>query len=225
MRSPMIPLLENLRRSPDRPAALASYARLAARYDRNCRWLNAVRFEALELLAAREGETVIDVACGSGAMLPSLGRAVGSKGRVIGIEQCPEMAAIARERVALAGLKNVEIINVAAEDARPEVRADAILFCYAHDVLQSDEAVARILGIARPGARVVAAGAKLIGWWAAPVNLWKLWRSRHYVTTFRGLRKPAARLARRCRDWQVVDTHVLGTSYLAVGHVDPEGRC
>lgn len=219
----MIPMLGNLRRSPDRPAALASYARLAARYDRNCRWLDAVRFEALELLAAREGETVMDVACGSGAMLPSLGRAVGSKGRVIGVEQCPEMAAIARERVALAGLRNVEIINAPVEDARPDIEADAILFCYAHDVLQSDEAVDRVLRTARPGARVVAAGARLIGWWAAPVNLWKLWRSRHYVTTFRGLREPAARLARRCPDWQVVETHVLGTSYLAVGHLDPKG--
>lgn len=220
----MIPMLGNLRRSPDRPAALASYARLAARYDRSCRWLDAVRFEALELLAAREGETVMDVACGSGAMLPSLGRAVGSKGRVIGIEQCPEMAAIARERVALAGLKNVEIINAPAEDARLEARADAILFCYAHDVMQSDGAVERVLGAARPGVRIVAAGARLIGWWAAPVNLWKLWRSRHYLTTFRGLREPAARLARRCPDWRVVDTYLLGTSYLAVGHLDPEDR-
>lgn len=216
----MIPMLENLRRSPDREAALASYARLAARYDRNCRWLDAVRFEALELLAAREGETVIDVACGSGAMLPSLGRAVGSKGRVIGIEQCPEMAAIARERVALAGLKNVEIINAPAEDVNLESEADAVLFCYAHDVLQSDEAVERVLRAARPGARIVAAGARLIGWWAAPVNVWKLWRSRHYVTTFRGLREPAARLALRCPDWRVVGTHVFGTSYLAVGHLD-----
>lgn len=216
----MIPMLRNLRRLPDRLAALASYARLAPRYDRSCRWLDAVRFKALELLAAREGETVVDVACGSGAMLPSLGRAVGSKGRVIGIEQCPEMAAIARERVALAGLKNVQIINAPAEDARVEVEADAILFCYAHDVLQSDEAVAQILRIARPGARVVAAGARLVSWWAAPVNLWKLWRSRHYLTTFRGLRKPAARLALRCPDWRVVETHLLGTSYLAVGHLD-----
>lgn len=216
----MIPMMENLRRSPDREAALASYARLAARYDRSCRWLDAVRFEALELLAAREGETVIDVACGSGAMLPSLGRAVGSKGRAIGIEQCPEMAAIARERVALAGLKNVEIINAPAEDVRLEAKADAILFCYAHDVLQSDDAVAQILRIARPGARIVSAGARLIGWWAAPVNLWKLWRSRHYVTTFRGMREPAARVARRCPDWRVVGSHVFGTSYLAVGHLD-----
>jgi ubiquinone/menaquinone biosynthesis C-methylase UbiE len=221
---PMIPMMENLRRSPNRGAALASYARLAARYDRSCRWLDAVRFEALELLAAREGETVIDVACGSGAMLPSLGRAVGSKGRVIGIEQCPEMAALARERVALAGLKNVEIINAPVEDARLELEADALLFCYAHDVQQSDDAVARVLRAARPGARIVAAGARLISWWAAPVNLWKLWRSRHYVTTYRGLKDPASRLALRCPDWRVVDTHVLGTSYLAVGHVDTEGR-
>lgn len=216
-----VPILENLRRSPDRMAALSSYAKLAERYDRNCRWLNAVRFQALELLAATEGETVVDVACGSGAMLPALGRAVGSKGRVIGIEQCPEMAAIARERVALAGLRNVEIVVAPVESARLDAVADAVLFCYAHDVLQSDIAVERVLRAARPGARIVTTGARLISWWAAPVNLWKLWRMRNYLSTYRGLRDPAALLACRCHGWRSTTTGLFGTSYLASGTCMP----
>jgi SAM-dependent methyltransferase len=212
----MTPLLGNLRDTPDRGAALASYARLAQVYDSTCVWVERLRAEALELLAAREGETVIDVACGTGAMLPALGRAVGPRGRVIGIEQSPEMAAVARQRI---GLENVRIVVAPVEEAEIAASADAALFFYTHDVLQSDKAVERVLACVRPGARVVVAGARLLGWWAAPVNLWKLWRSRHYLSTYRGLRDPAARRARRCDEWRIVATHMLGTSYLASGTV------
>jgi len=210
-------LLDNLRHTPDRGAALARYGRLAQDYDASCGWLGRMRFEALELLAASEGETVIDVACGTGAMLPALGRAVGRRGRVIGIEQCPEMAAIASDRVERAGLDNVRIVVAPVEEARLEALADVVLFFYTHDVLQSERALQRVLACARPDARVIAAGARLLGWWAAPVNLWKLWRSRNYLSTYRGLRDPSARLARRCENWRVVATHALGTSYLACG--------
>lgn len=221
----MTPLLGNLREMPDRGAALASYARLAQVYDARCFWVERLRAEALELLAAREGETVIDVACGTGAMLPAIGLAVGPRGRVIGVEQSPEMAAVARDRIARSGLHNVRIVVAPVEEADIAASAHAVLFFYTHDVLQSDQALERVLASARPGARVVVAGVRLLGWWAAPINLWKLWRSRHYVSTFRGLRDPAAGLARRCADWRIVAAHLLGTSYLARGTVRRGGAC
>jgi len=217
----MTPILGNLRDTPDRDAALASYARLAPGYDASCGWLERLRFEAQELLGAREGETVIDVACGTGAMLPALARAVGQRGRVIGIEQCPEMAALARERAGREGFDNIRILVAPVEEVEVEATADALLFFYTHDVLQSTRAVERVLACARPRARVVAAGARLLSWWAAPVNLWKLWRTRHFLSTYRGLRDPAAHLALHCEGWRIVATHALGTSYLACGTLLP----
>ncbi len=219
-------LLDNLREAPDRGTAIANYAKLAREYDASCQWLDRIRSEVLDVLDLRQGETVLDVACGTGAMLPALARVVGPHGRVIGIEQSPDMAAIARRRITEAGFENVELVVAPVEEAPIGATADAILFCYTHDVLQSDAAVDRVFAFARPGARVVAAGARLIGWWAAPLNLWKLWRVRHYLSTYRGLRDPAARLARRCPDWRIVTTRILGTSYLAFGHyVPPLRRC
>lgn len=214
-------LLANLRPAPDRGEAMINYARLAQQYDESCRWLGRLRFEALELLAAGEGETVLDVACGTGPMLPLLARAVGRRGSVIGIEQCPEMAAIARGRVERESLENVRIVVAPAEEADVGAHADAVLFFYTHDVLRSERALDRVFACARPGARIVAAGARLLGWWAAPVNLWKLWRARHYLSTYRGLRHPDVPLARRCPDWRIVSTRFLGTSYLARGHYQP----
>lgn len=214
--------LGNARSAPDRALALERYRALAAQYDESCRWLDRVRRSALDLLALREGETVLDIACGTGAMLPPLAHAVGPGGRVIGIEQSPEMAAIAARRIEQAGIANVKLVVSAVEEAATECVADAVLLCYTHDVLQSDAAIFRLLELARPGARVVVAGARTLGWWGAPLNLWKLWRSRRYLTTYRGLRAPWARLAVHVPDFHLHSTYVLGTSYLATGRL--QGR-
>ena len=212
-------MLDNIRPSPDRTLALARYRTLAERYDESCRWLGPIRVDALDLLALQPGDTVLDIACGTGAMLPALANAVGSGGRVIGIEQSPDMAAIALRRISEIGLKNVEVLVSSVEDAVPGHAADALLLCYTHDVLQSDRALERLLRLARPGARVVIAGVKLLGWWAAPLNIWKLWRSRLYLTTYQGLRVPWARIAISIPDLHVHRTYTFGTSYLAVGHL------
>jgi SAM-dependent methyltransferase len=212
------PVLGNLPHRPHRTTALDSYRCLVSGYDRNCRWIERIRAEALVLLALRDGDTVLDVACGTGVMLPALSRAVGDRGRVIGIEQSPEMAAIAASRIEEARLANVRLIVAPVEEAPIGELANAALFCFSHDVLQSDRAIENVVRHARPDARVVAAGTRLLGWWAAPLNVWKLWRSRHYLSTYAGLRDPTKRLRQFCPDLRVLLTHTLGTSYLAVGH-------
>lgn len=213
------PMLANFRPAPDRRAAVQSYATLAPKYDASCHWLNGVRFELLSLLDLNAGDVVVDAGCGTGAMLPMLSRMVGRGGLVVGIEQSPDMAALARERVAGDRFRNVVVLEAPAENAHYEHSADAVLFCYTHDLLQSEDAVANLLSRARPGATVVSAGACLAAWWAFPLNAWKLWRSRQYLSTFAGLRDPAARLGRWCPDWTIVATRLLGTSYIGVGHL------
>ena len=212
-------MLANTRLAPDRAQALARYRALAEGYDESCRWLDKIRMHALDLLALRPGDTIFDIACGTGSMLPALAHAVGQTGQVVGIEQSPEMAAIALRRVKEAGLENVAVLVSPVEDTATQHVADALLFCYTHDVLQSGRAIERLVELSRPGARVVVAGVRILGWWAAPLNLWKLWRSRHYLTTYRGLRAPWTRLAADCPDLHLHRTYVLGTSYLAVGHL------
>jgi len=214
-------LLGNLREGPDREAALESYRRLAQGYDASCRPIERLRLAAIDALELKPGDTVYDVACGTGAVLPELARRVGLHGRVVGIEQSPEMARVAAARFPEDVLPaNVELLVAPVEEARPGAAADALLFCYTHDVLQSARALDNLLAHARPGARVAVLGLRLLPWWwGSPINLWKLWSGRRYLTTYRGLRAPWTLLAERVEALRVVRCFHIGTSYLAVARV------
>ena len=216
-RQPWPAWLANFRRVPDRASALASYARLAARYERTTAPIRHVRQRALDLLALQPGETVFDVACGAGAILAALSGLVGPRGQVVGIEQSPEMAAQARQ--ASAGCANVRVLSDPVESFRSPAVADAAILCYTHDVLQNPQALANLLAQLRPGARVSVVGFCLLPAWGAPVNAWALWRARHYLSTWRGLRAPWLPLLGGCPDLHLVERHHLGTGYLAVGSV------
>jgi demethylmenaquinone methyltransferase/2-methoxy-6-polyprenyl-1,4-benzoquinol methylase len=202
--------------TPDPDRALRDYQALAPGYDASCALLGPIRRAAIAALALRPGESVIDVACGTGAALPLLAQAVGPQGRVVGIEQSAEMLTLARRRLAGAGLSaRATLVESAAQRAALPQQADALLFCYTHDVLQTPAALRAIFAAARPGARVAVAGMRFLPWWAAPANLWLRLRARRYVTTFEGMQEPWAPLAAYCPDLRVLRTFHLGTSYLA----------
>ncbi len=212
-------LLDNLRRQPHRDTALQRYARLAHDYESATTKLREVRRRAIDRLALRVGETVFDVACGAGSMLAEMAFRVGPPGRVIGIEQSPAMAALAR--AAISGIAQAEVQVAAVEDFVVPYPADALVLMYAHDVQQNPAALAKVFAQARPGARVVAAGLCLLPWWGWPINAWVLWGARHYLTTWHGLRRPWQPLLDWCPDLAVVERFHDGTTYLATGIFAP----
>ena len=202
-----------------RERALASYRLLAAGYGESCQRSWDVRVSAIEQLMLRDGQTVFDVACGTGETLVELAKGVGPSGRIVGIEQCPEMATLARNRIEAAGLVDrVRLIVAPVEEAPLDESADAVLFCYTHDVLQTPEALANLFAHVRPGARVSVTGVRLQPWlWGWPLNLVTLYRTRRYLTTFRGLSRPWESLREYCPDIEIVRALHLGPGYLAAG--------
>ena len=178
-------------------AALALYRRRAPAYDLELAPFEPIREQAIRHLALQPGETVLDLGCGTGLSLPPLRRAVGPQGRVIGIEQCPEMLSQARQRagVAAPGLAPVELLCSPVEQAPLEGWADAALFHFTHDILQDPQALARVLGHLRPGARVVATGLQWAPAWAWMANLW-VWSAAWYsVSSMQHLDEPWRLLA------------------------------
>ena len=212
-------LLDNFRRQPDRDISLQRYARLANGYEAATTRIRDVRRRAIEQLAPSPGETVFDLACGAGAMLPEMASRVGPQGRVIGVEQSPAMAALARK--AICGIHQAEVLVAPVESFSAPQTADALVFVYAHDVQQDRAALANAFAQARPGARVVVVGLCLLPWWGLPINAWVLWGARHYLTTWHGLRNPCHLLIRWCPDLKIVARFHGRTTYLATGTVAP----
>ena len=114
----MIPAMKRdrlTRPAPDRAAALAQYRRRAGFYDLELALLEPLRRRAIALLALRPGEVVLDVGCGTGLSLGLLSQAIGATGRIIGIEQSPEMIELARQRVVHRQLPGVTLLNSRAQ--------------------------------------------------------------------------------------------------------------
>ena len=203
-------------RPPDAQHSVESYSRLAAGYDASCERVVRVREETVALLGLRPGDAVVDVASGTGLSFPLLMQAIGPAGHLIAIEHSPEMMALAHKRVEVAGWRNVTLIEAAVEAADLPVAFDAALFHFTHDVLQSPAALVQLFSRARPGARVAVAGARFVSWWLAPLNLWVMFRARHYLTTYTGLRQPWRNLLTYVPDL-TVRHRLLGTGYVAHG--------
>lgn len=214
-------LLRNLAPQPDADRAMDNYRALADGYDASCTRIEALRLRVLRELDLQPGETVFDVACGTGPMLPLLAGSVGATGRVIGVELSPEMAALARRRVEQFALGDrIRVAQCRVEAFESDHKADALLLCYAHDVLQSPAAIDRLLALSKPGARVAMVGMKTLPWlWGWPVNCFNLYRARRYLTTYAGLDRPWRLLEERGATLRQMDTALWGSAYITVGRL------
>jgi SAM-dependent methyltransferase len=137
---------------PDASLALEKYRRGARGYDRRTRRADRFRRLAVERLALRPGETVIDVACGTGVNFSLIQDRVGPQGSIVGVDLSPEMLAAGRKRVDAQGWRNVTLLQASIEDANIPRHAEAALFSLTHDVLQSEAAVANVMGTFGPAA-------------------------------------------------------------------------
>ncbi len=200
---------------PSRLESLAQYREHARSYDSSFSVVSVrpVYRRALSRLAPRQGETIVDVACGTGLNLPALCHAVGPSGKVIGVEPSQDMLAIARARLAERGCVNVELVERPAEDAELPEAVDAALFSFAHDVLRNPAAIARVAAALRPGGRAIAAGS--MDPWLPPLRPLLRRASRPYVTTLDGLEEPWSHLG-ACLEVEHVERPAayLGSMYV-----------
>ena len=139
-------------------------ARLA--YDRGSRW-NRVEepFErraqavGLELLRVQPGERVLELGCGAGGALVVLARAVGSAGRVVGLDLSPGMIVLAAARLRRAGLaKRAELVVADATSIPwPDVSFDALFMAFTLELFDTPEiplVLAECRRVLRPGGRI-----------------------------------------------------------------------
>ena len=118
--------------SPRRQHARALFAPLGPTYDRYAHLLSIGqdprwRSFLVSRIGAGSGERVLDVATGTGAVAVELARKRGCT--VVGLDQSPEMLAVARARVAAAGVAE-RVEGHAAELPFEDASFDALTFTY-----------------------------------------------------------------------------------------------
>ncbi|TDH63709.1 class I SAM-dependent methyltransferase [Dankookia rubra] len=124
---------------------------------------------ALEAAAPRPGERVLNIGCGSGTSVLALAEAVGPGGQVLGADIAAESVAVARRRVAEAGLAQAAILlGDAGSHPFPPGGFDLLFSRFGVMFFDPPAAAFRNLRAAlRPGGRLCAAAFR-----AAAENPW-----------------------------------------------------
>ncbi|RZI77174.1 MAG: class I SAM-dependent methyltransferase [Variovorax sp.] len=215
-------------------------ARVQRRIQRYGWDLAAPRYEALwqaqlaeaqaGLLAAaalQPGERVLDVACGTGCVTLAAARAVGSGGRVLGVDLSGAMVDTARQQAALQALPCVTFERMDAEQlALPDAGVDVVLCALGLMYMPDPErALREMRRVLRPGGRLVAAvwGERARCGWAAIFELVDAEVASEVCPFFFRLGQTGA-LARACSDAQleVLSQRRIDT---ALVYADAEEAC
>jgi ubiquinone/menaquinone biosynthesis C-methylase UbiE len=121
-----------------RDRLIETYRKKAKRYDITSRLypvpgypLRAQRLRAVQALGLRAGDSVVDIACGTGLNFPLIEELIGPGGRIIGVDLTDAMLAQARDRIAANGWSNISLVQADAAGFDFPNQVDAILSTYA----------------------------------------------------------------------------------------------
>ena len=149
---------------PDQVVQL--YRRLAPHYDNimiplQLFGLESQRRQAIERLALKEGDVVLDLGCGTGLNLSLLSERVGESGQVIAVDLSSEMLEEAGAKTRHLRFNNVTLIQGNMLDYEPPVSFDAVLSTYALEMVpEYDRVIKRMAHALNKSGRFVALGLK-----------------------------------------------------------------
>ena len=117
---------------------IGTYRRKAKHYDLTSRFYpapgypqRAHRLRAVQALGLRPGDSVVDIACGTGLNFPLIERLIGPEGRIVGVDLTDAMLAQAQRRIETHGWSNVSLVQADAAEFDFPSEVDAILSTWA----------------------------------------------------------------------------------------------
>ena len=184
----------------------------------------AYRKAAVKALELRRGDTVVEIACGTGLNFGLYQERIGPTGRVIGLDLTDAMLARARERIKRAGWGNVELVETDAEAFDFPEDSDAIISTFAITLVPEFDAVIRRGARAlRPGGRFAILDFKRPEWPPSWLVEAFVWITKPFgVSLDMAERHPWESLQRYLADFELRQLY-LGFSYLAVGRAREGG--
>jgi ubiquinone/menaquinone biosynthesis C-methylase UbiE len=125
-------------RERTREHLIETYRKNAKHYDLTCRLYPAPgyphpaqRRRAVAALGLRPGDSVVDLACGTGLNFPPIEEAIGPDGRIVGVDLTDAMLAQAQDRRDANGWTNISLVQADAAEFDFPTEVDAILCTYA----------------------------------------------------------------------------------------------
>jgi ubiquinone/menaquinone biosynthesis C-methylase UbiE len=117
---------------------IETYRKKAKHYDISSRFYpvpgypqRAQRLRAIRALGLGPGDSVIDIACGTGLNFPLIEEVIGPAGRIVGVDLTDAMLAQAEDRIETNGWSNISLVQADAADFEFPSEVDAILSTYA----------------------------------------------------------------------------------------------
>jgi demethylmenaquinone methyltransferase/2-methoxy-6-polyprenyl-1,4-benzoquinol methylase len=117
---------------------IATYRKKAKRYDITSRLYpapgypqRAQRLQAVQALGLRPGDSVVDIACGTGLNFALIEDVIGPDGRIVGVDLTDAMLAQAQRRIEANGWSNISLVQADAADFVFPDHVDAIVSTYA----------------------------------------------------------------------------------------------
>src|SRR6202163_3030616 len=121
-----------------RERVIETYRKTAKHYDITSRLYpapgypqRAQRLRAVQALGLRAGDSVIDIACGTGLNFPLIEEVIGPDGRIVGVDLTDAMLAHAQDRIETNGWSNISLVPADAPDCDSPTEVNAILSTYA----------------------------------------------------------------------------------------------
>jgi ubiquinone/menaquinone biosynthesis C-methylase UbiE len=121
-----------------RERLIETYRKKAKHYDVTSRLYpapgypqRAQRVRAVQALGLRPGDSVIDIACGTGLNFALIEDAIGPEGQIVGVDLTDAMLARAKDRIEQHRWTNVSLVQADAADFDFPTGVDAILSTYA----------------------------------------------------------------------------------------------
>ena len=202
---------------------IETYRKKAKHYDVTSRFYpvpgypqEAQRLRAVQALGLGVGDSVIEIACGTGLNFPLIEEAIGPSGRILGVDLTDAMLAQARNRIGRHGWRNVSLVHADAANFDFPYGVDAILSTYAlTQVPGSEEVVANGAAALAPGGRMAVLDLKIpdrAPRWLARLGPGSLerWAARRPWETIRAAMEEELADVR----WTELS---LGTAFLAIG--------
>jgi len=182
---------------------IRTYRKRAARYDftANLYYLFgyrewAYRQTAVKLLKLQPGDTVLELACGTGINFPLFQRYIGSTGQIIGVDITDAMLEQAKKRVASQRWKNVTLMQHDASTYQIPPKVNAVFSSFALSLFPDTKRVLKnIANSLIPGGHLVVIELQI-------PKFWPSWLASAAVTLMRPFAVTEEWVARR--PWETI---------------------